>query len=72
MWNCLSVKERKWDKEDRMFWKDEVELKKNEYKFVSSYFYFQSWDQEYGDPQNFPMAWEGKDPEINKKIPVTI
>ena len=29
-------------KEAWMFWKDEVELKKNEYKFVSSYFYFQS------------------------------
>ena len=48
-----------------MFWKDKVELKKNAYKLVSSYFYFQSWDQEYEDPENFPMVWVGKDPEIN-------
>lgn len=48
-----------------MFWKDKVELKKNAYKLVSSHFYFQSWDQEYEDPGNFPMVWVGKDPKIN-------
>lgn len=64
-WNCLSVKEREWDKQDRMFWKEKVELNENEYTLVSSYFYFQSWDREYEDPGNFPMVWVGKDPEIH-------